>query len=297
MTWLVFAFIGITIWSATAIADRFFLIRHVTSKRFYVVVPALLQFLVTLVLALLFFSIPHASPTAIATALASGAMEVVFLYYLFTAVSNDEVSRVFPLTAAGPIITLVLGRFVLHETLTSHQLLAFGLFLVGGFFLAAKFKGGGLSFSKAIKPLFIGSALTSIFTLLLRSAFVQGGFWAGFFYSRLGFFLGGTLVLYLYRAEIMQQWKVLRTGVRTILIGNQVAALSGHAFYFLALSLASAALVQSVLSAQSAIILVFAVLVSFWKKDIIEESLHGRDLSQKAVGIAFIIVASYLLAA
>ncbi|MBV9159006.1 MAG: EamA family transporter [Candidatus Kaiserbacteria bacterium] len=295
MTWLGYAFAGITIWSVTATADRFFLIRHVTSKRFYVVVPALLQFSVVLIFAI-FFSIPHATPLAALAAIASGATEVILLYYLYTAVSSDEVSRVFPLATAGPIFTLVLGWLFLKETPTPHQLVAFVLFLIGGFLLAAKFNESGASISRAIKPLFIGALFTSVFTLLLRFAFVASNFWSGFFYSRLGFFIGGLIVLYMYRKEITHQWRELELGTRAALIGNQLAAFSGHAFYFLAISLASAALVQSVLGAQSAIILFFAVLVSLWNRDIVKESAAPRDILQKSIGVAFIVAASYLLA-
>lgn len=296
MSWLAYAFIGITIWSATAVADRFFLLRHVTSKRFYVVVPSVVQFVAVLIAAA-FFSIPHAAPISALAALLSGAAEVIFLYYLYTAVSGDEVSRVFPLTTAGPIFTLVLGWLFLHESLSIHQLAAFACFLVGGFLLAMRFGGGAPSFSKAVQPLFIGSMLSSIFTLLLRYAFVSSDFWTGFFWSRVGFFIGGMIILWLYRDEVTAQWRALGMRARVALVGNQAVALSGHAFYFLAISLVNAALVQSVLGAQSAIILVMAVAVSLWRHDLIEESIAGRDLFQKAIGVGFVVVASYLLAA
>jgi drug/metabolite transporter (DMT)-like permease len=292
MSWILYAFVGITIWSATAVADQYFLLRHVSSKRFYVLVPALLQFSVLLPLAV-FFSVPNASLPAIIAALMSGAAELFLLYYLFVAIGSDEVSRVFPLTTAGPIFTLLLGWLILHESLTSHQLLAVLLFVAGGFILAAKL-GGTISFSKALRPLFIASLLTSIFILLLRYSFVSSDFWTGFFYSRLGFFIAGIVLFCLYREEILRQWRKLR-GVRTALIANQLVALSGHGFYFLALSLAGAALVQSVLSTQSAIVFLFAIAVSYWKRDALAESLIASDLLQKAAGILLVIAASYLL--
>jgi hypothetical protein len=42
MSWLAYALIGMTIWSAAAIADRFFLLT-IKSVRFYLVLPTLLQ--------------------------------------------------------------------------------------------------------------------------------------------------------------------------------------------------------------------------------------------------------------
>jgi transporter family protein len=296
MSWLVYAFIGITIWSATAVADRFFLLKHVTSMRFYVVVPSLVQ-CAAVCLAALALGIPHVGTLSAAAAIASGVAEVVVLYYLYTAMSSDEVSRVFALTTAGPIITLVLGWLLLHEALSIREVVAFACFLAGGFLLAVRFGQGSFSISRALKPLFFGSLFTSVFTLLLRYAFVSSDFWTGFFWSRIGFFIGGIIVLFLYRTEIAAQWGRLAASTRAVLIGNQVVALSGHAFYFLALSLSSAALVQSVLSAQSAIILVMAAVVAWWRHDLIGESIARHDLLQKGIGVAFVVVASWLLVA
>ncbi len=295
MTWLAYAFLGITIWSVAAIGDRYFLLSHVKSKRFYVVVPALLQFIVTLPF-VLWFSVPHASTLTILAAFGSGLSEAIFLYYLYIAVSSDEISRVFSLSTAGPIVTLIAGWLLLHESLTGREFVAFALFIIGGFFVAARFGGGKLSMSKAFKPLFVGTILSSAFTILLRYAFVSSDFWTGFFYSRLGFFVGGLIVLAIYRTEIFEEWRSLRTSLRVGIIGNQLVSVSGHAFYFLAISLANAALVQALLGAQSAIILVFAVIISMWNPALLEESIKPRDLAQKGIGIAFVVAASYLLA-
>ncbi len=295
MTWLVYAITGMTIWSLASIGDKFFLLKHVKSKRFYVVVPATVQFIVTLPFVAL-FSVPHVTLSVFASAFASGVAEVVLLYYLYVAISFEEVSRVFSLTSIGPILTLVLGWFFLHETLSNRELLAFVLFLIGGLVLAAKSGSGRVRASKAIKPLLIGSIFFSGFTLLLRYAFVSSDFWAGFFYSRLGFFVGGLVVFLFFREEIVEEWHSLRSPVRLGIVGNQIMSTSGHAFYFLSISLANAALVQSVLGAQSAIILLFALIVSIWKPDILDESLEPRDLVQKGIGVAFVVAASYLLA-
>lgn len=296
MQWLLYAFTGITIWSATAIFDRFILLRHVRSKRFYVVVPTLLQFTVVLILAL-WFSIPAAGMTTIAAAMISGVTEAVFLYYLFVAVSVGEVSRVVPLSSIfSPILTLLLGWVFLHETVTTHQAIAFVILLFGGFFLAVKITSlRTISVVHSLKPVLTGVVLMAVLTFLLRSAFVTSDFWTGFFYSRLGFFFAGLVLLTFFYEEIKTEWFRQRSTVRTGIIGNQIIALSGHAFYFLAISLANAALVQSVLGIQSAVIFIFALIISFWKPGIIEESMEPWDILQKVAGIACAVAGSYLL--
>jgi drug/metabolite transporter (DMT)-like permease len=293
MVWLIYAVIGIIIWSFSGVADRFFLVQHVHSKRFYVVVPALLQFPVIALVALV---IPvHGAPlSVILAAIAEGALEAISLYFLYVAVSGEEVSRVFALSSFGPLLTLLLGWVFLHESLSQSQLWALGFFVTGGFILAAKFDSGSWTMSKGIKPLFISILLTSSYTILLKFAFIGSDFWTAFFFSRLGFFCAGLCILFVFRNEIFAQWGELTPKIRTLLIGNQIISVSGHAFYYLAISLASAALVQSVLGSQSAVVLVFALIASWLYPGVIQESLRPRDLSQKVVGICFVITAAIL---
>ena len=227
----------------------------------------------------------------------SGAAEAVTLYYLYVAVSKEEVSRIFPLASAGPIFTLLLGWIFLSEALTRTELSAFGLFIVGGLFLGVKINRDSKTYelSRGLKPLLIGSLLSSSFTLFLKFVFTKTDFWTGFFYSRLGFFISGLLILLVWRKEIIAEWQKLRPTIRIAIIGNQTISFTGHLFYFLAISLASAALVQSTLSIQNAIIFLMASAVSLWRPHALQESTGRRDILQKIVGIAIIMGAAYML--
>ena len=296
MTWLVYALVGICIWSATAVADRYFLLKHVQNKRFYLVIPALLQFALVVLLTP-FVEIPHATTQTIVYALLSGMAEAVFLYYLYIAVSQEEVSRVFPLTSMGPVLTLILGWLFLGEALSSHQLLAFFLFVLGGLSLSIKIndENKAYGFGRGLKPIVLGSSLSAIFAILLKTAFVQSDFWTGFFYSRLGFFIAGICILIKWREEIVREWRRIPPMARVGIIANQAAAFSGHLFYFLAISIASVALVQSSLSIQSSIVFLMAIAVSFYKPDLIGESIKKKDLVQKCAGVVLIVAATALL--
>lgn len=296
MSWLAFAFIGMMIWSAAAVADRALLLR-IPSKKFYLLVPTLLQ--LVLCCALLPFMPPLTFGTsAFFFALASGVMEALVLYFLYMAVSREEVSRVFSLTGLGPVLTLVFGYLFLNETIAGAQLIAFLLFFAGGVILSYRSgkKLGSGALSKGLVPILIGSLITSVFFILLRQTFVAGDFWSGLFFSRIGFFGAGLVVLWMWRKEIKNEWSRLSGTLRFAVIGNQIVSFSGHYFYFLALSLASAALVQSVLSAQSGIIFLMAILVAGFDRRLLEEGITRRDLMQKAIGISLTAVAAYILA-
>lgn len=294
MFWLYPALIGMAIWSVTAIVDRFALNERIKSMRFYVVVPALLQFPLVLVLYPLF------APTTfdthvVAISLLGGALEVAMLYYLFVAFSAEEIGRVFPLMSLGSVMTLAGGWLFLGDTLDGRELAAFALLVSGGFIVALKRDAKRVKFTRAIVPILIACGLGSAYSLTLRWAFIESDFATGFFFSRIGFFLGGAIVLVVWYSEIKRQWSTLRTRLRTLIIGNQIVVFSGHTFYFSALALVNAALVGSVLSIQGILIFAMASVISFFNPNLVNESITKADLTQKITGIALIVLGLNLL--
>ncbi len=294
MYWLTAAIVGMTIWSVTAVVDRFALNDRIRSMRFYVAIPALLQFPLVLLLYPL-FEPTSLSLLTIGVGVLGGVLEVLMLYYLFVAFSSEEVGRVFPLMSLGSILTLIGGWIFLGDTLETHELAAFALLLAGGFIIAIKRDAKRVRLSKAIAPILIATALGSSYSLALRYAFLESDFATGFFFSRIGFFLGGVLVVLVWRREIVAQWKQLSISMRTLVLGNQALAFSGHAFYFSALASANAALVGSILSIQGILIFAMASLVSFFNPHLVGESITRGDVLQKIAGIALIVFGLNLL--
>jgi len=298
MEWLILATSGMFVWSCTAVVDRYVLLNKISSQRFYVVVPALLQFPLTLI----FF--PLFGPTSfawnvVAIGIGAGIIEGIALYYLFKGISFEELGRVFPLASLSAILTLVGGSILFGETLSQTELLAFMLFVAGGVVLAVKksteAKTYGLLSLKVLKPLCIGAVLMSTYTLAFRYTFVESDFVTGFFFSRIGFALFGVALLIVCRKELVEQWNNINTKIRAIIIGNQVVAFGGHTLYFSAMALTSAALVQSVLSIQGLVVFLVASTISFFNPALVGESITRHDLIQKSIGVLLVVLALYFL--
>jgi drug/metabolite transporter (DMT)-like permease len=296
MTWLWLAVAGMVLWSATAVFDRYALNGRVTSIKFYLTVPALLQFPLVLLLFPIFWPTDFTAKVIIFGLLA-GLVEAFFIYYMYTAMSREEVTRVFPLMSLGTFFTLLGGWFLLGDTLTQNQLIAMLLLTVGGVVIAFKRDQaqGRYGISKGLLYLLLAMLLASAYTLSLRFVFIESDFATGFFFSRVGFFLGGIILLFVFREEIIEQWEKLQGSMKALILGNHVVVFAGHALYFSALSLAAAALVQSVLSIQSIIVFVFALVVAKINPNWISESVTRHDLIQKSIAILLIVIALNLL--
>lgn len=298
MEWLILASSGMFVWSCTAVVDKFVLHNKISSQRFYVLVPALVQFPLTLAFFPLFKPTSF-DPAVILTALGAGFIEGIFLYYLFKSISVEELGRVFPLASVSAILTLLGGFILFGETLTQTELFAFVTFVIGGVVLSVKknieTKSYGFLSVKVFRSLFLGALFISTYTLALRYTFLESDFATGFFFSRIGFLVFGLILLIFWRKELYEQWNKIDAKIRTIVIGNQVFAFGGHALYFSAIALASAALVQSVLAVQGLVVFMIASIVSYLNPNLVAESITRHDLIQKGIGVLLVVLALYLL--
>lgn len=229
----------------------------------------------------------------------AGIVEGIFLYYLFKSISVEELGRVFPLASLSAIFTLLGGFLFFNETLTQYESLAFLFLVIGGVVLAVKKNTGAhtyklLSF-QALQPLLLGAFFISTYTLALRYTFVESDFATGFFFSRIGFFLFGAVLLMLWKKELVEQWNQLSKKIKLIVMGNQVVAFGGHALYFSAIALTSAALVQSVLSVQGLVVFLIASVISFFNPKLVAESITRHDVIQKSIGVSLVVLALYFL--
>jgi transporter family protein len=68
----------------------------------------------------------------------SGGFAATALIMLFLALSSGDVSRVVPITASYPAVTLLLAAIVLAEKVTSKRVLATSLVIVGVILLSAE---------------------------------------------------------------------------------------------------------------------------------------------------------------
>ena len=72
-------------------------------------------------------------------------------------------------------------------------------------------------------------------------------------------------------------------------------AVFGHIFFYLALSIANAALVSSAKGIQYVMIFVLATIVAIWKPKLLQEDLSKKEIIKKIIGIVLIVVAIYVL--
>lgn len=219
------------------------------------------------------------------------------VYLLYSALEHREASRIFPLVGAiTAVATLLLSFIFLSERLSSVEISAFCLLLIGGFVVGYEKK----------KHLNKRAAMGFIFAIVAGAVFGISYTAADYVYDSQGFLAGFGLIRLLAAVVIIvpltlpRVRKLLRksfkrgSGIRKrsiqlVLVGGQVATGLGFLLMNYAISVGRASIVVAAQGLQYVFLLLFIGLISIAKPKIIKEDFSATALMQKVLGIVLII--------
>lgn len=220
-------------------------------------------------------------------------------YFYFQAVSRTEASRIVLLGQLGPVFTLILSMLFLGETLTSWQVLGFGLIVTAALAVTSRGKKHDSAPSEPIWGVLGLMAMTNLIyagSIILSdkviSALVMDGQtvnWQALLgasaYAAFGYFLAGiTLLLFVPPVRRAFMSRLKETPPKAILALSSletVFAIRMFIFY-LALSLGSASLVTVVGSLNIFFAIIFGWILTLWKPHVFKEDIRPISLLQKA---------------
>lgn len=229
--------------------------------------------------------------------LAAGATFVLALYFFYIALLAEETSRVVPVIGSLiPIFTLFLAYIFLNERLTSIQILAISILILGIILLTLRRSKVPVN----LKFLFaapIAALFFAISSVLMKEVFETQPFFAGLAWSR----LGGVFIALLFlvwsknRQAIFEKQEGL-SGFKTVLfLVARLFSAFGFILFNLAISLISPTIVNALQGFQYAFLFgLILLLTKFWPQ-IIKEPLTRSTLVAKSLGILSIIIGSLIL--
>lgn len=241
------------------------------------------------------------APILLFLSVGSGAIFIFGLYFLFSAISLNEVSRIGPLFGALTAIwTLIFSRLLLAERLDNIHLIAFFLLLFGGIVISLKFQDIKSLSPKSVILSLVGSALFAFSFVLIKIAYERTEFLNAFVMGRMGEVLAGILLFCFsfekHQAETRYYLRSLPKKSLGLFVANKTLA---GVFFLLqnyAVFLGSAALVQALSGLRYAFLLLLTMFLSFRFPRLLFEKISCKAIAVKAVAIALIILGLTLLA-
>jgi uncharacterized membrane protein len=229
----------------------------------------------------------------------NGCLSALAVMLYFYAINEDEASYVAPFFQLIPVFGFALGYFILHETLTGHQILAAALIVLGGFLLSIELSNGSARIKGKLVLLMLGSSFFyAINAVIFKSIAIHQGFLDSLFWDMSGKVILGILLFLevrTYREQFINLIRVNRFSIIGLSMINEILALVGEIALILAVLFAPVVLVQSVSGLQPAVVLIIGIIITLFFPKLGKESLQTKHLAQKIFGTIIITVGVFLL--
>ncbi|MDD5145149.1 MAG: hypothetical protein PHW72_03450 [Candidatus Pacebacteria bacterium] len=299
MNWLAATLISYSLFAFTALIDRYILTKLSTPPKVYAFYVALLSTLVLAAAPFVAFFVP--SLKLLFLCLATGMIFIFFLYWLYRAEMQFEVSRVVPaIGGLVPLFTFGLSRlfYPQQEEMSLSGMIAFLVLIIGSVIVSLNLKKR-ISI-QSLKYSTIAAFLTSLVFILSKEIFSSLPFWTGMIWKSLGGIPAALILLSFkdVRKAIFFNKNQFPKKKITALLANQVLGGTATIIQNWAIALSPIIylpFINALAGFQYILLLVFSVLISFKLPGILKEELDRKTVFQKSIGILLIIGGLFLL--
>lgn len=230
-----------------------------------------------------------------------GMLNAVAFYLYLKALNHEETSVVIPLLQMIPIFGYFLSIPILGEILTTQQLLASLLVILGIVILSIDFDiDNHIKLKKKILLLVtISSFFFALHDVLFKYVAINdGSFLTSTFWQYTGLSTLGLIIFITnseYRKQFLDVFRQKNYKVLSINVGSEVLYILGNLANNFATLLAPVALVLVVSSYQPLFVFIIGVFLTLVIPSISVEKISLKHLIQKVLSIIIIIVGSYFL--
>ncbi len=230
--------------------------------------------------------------------LAGGAFAIGLMLMYWT-LRRGEASRVLPIIGGlTPVFVLLLAYEMIGEKLSSHQLLAFIIIVIGSFIISLEFKKHTWQLKKIFWPALISAIFFALSYVLTKDVYNHQPFISGFIWTRLGiliFALAPMLYPANFKALLHQpKHQGLQQAKYRFLFGQSCGGASAVLIQY-AISIASVSLVQALQGTQYVFIFLIVLISTFYFPKFLQEQMSSKIILQKISAIVLIVLGVYLV--
>ncbi len=230
----------------------------------------------------------------------SGIIFFLSLAFLFRSLLRSSTSRVYILFGAtSTIATTALATIMLGEVFSKREIMGIFFLLFGGAVISYKFYAG--RFFSHWKGAVLAGFLAAFSMILLKFGFDNGTFVSGYIMSRMGMLFAALAALLIpdFRKSVFDNLKKRKRKENVKNIAGTIVAKStaglGTLLLNYSISLGSVAIISSLVSVQYLLTFLFALLLSFFLKDIFIERFSPLNFLAKIAGILLVTLGTILV--
>lgn len=298
MSWLLAVVIGHFLNAISYVLDKVLLSKSLDNPyafAFYIGVLGLLG----VVLIPFGFEVPDAA--TIGFNLVTGAAFIAALLFFFLSLKDAEASRIVPFIGGGvPVFTLVFELVFLDSRLSTFQLIAFAVLVVGTIMITVEKKDekAGKNDIRNWVEAVLAALFFAISFVMTDVAFESQPFFSAFVWIRFGSFLFAlTFLLFAaQRKAIIGAIPLFKTKDGALYLVAQAFGAVGFIFINYAISIASVSLVNALQGVQYALLLIMAIIGTIKYPKLLGESMSKGVLALKVAAVVVIGIGLYMIA-
>ena len=227
-----------------------------------------------------------------------GFLYVIYLFPYFWALKLDEASKVVPIFQAVPLFGVIMGFFILGDTLSINQIFAGALIIAAAFGLSANIGVKKIIFKR--KVLFFvlsASFLVALSYVLLKLVAISTDFFTALFWEQAGYLILGLVLLTKksYRTQFAQVFKINSGKIIGLNIFNELINILAHFIFAYASLLVPVGLVWIVNGSVPFFILSLGIIITIFFPWLGKEDISRKALLQKAFFIGLMIIGAAIL--
>lgn len=302
MTWFFFTLIAPFFYALTNHIDKVLLEKYFKKHG----VGTLMLFsslLSALALPLLFWADPQALSVShyhIFILVCVAVCNVIVLWCYFLALKDDEASIVIVFYQLVPVFGYLLGFFILNETLTSLQLTAMAIIILGTTIISFEIDSDN---NFKLRGQTIGYMLTASFfwalgSVIFKAVALEENVWRSLFWEHVVLTcigIGLFVSVGAYRKNFIIAIKKNSVAITSFNILNEVLYMAGNAIFAYAYLLAPISIILLLNSFQPIFVLAVGIILTIFFPKITVEKIKAKHLWQKFIAICITGVGTYLL--
>ncbi|MDP2672158.1 MAG: EamA family transporter [Candidatus Daviesbacteria bacterium] len=301
MNWFFIALLAPALWSVTNHIDKYLISKYFRGggTGSLMIFSSLIGLFVVPFVYVFHPNVFNIQPTLAILIAFNGFLYVLGLLPYIYALQKDEASIVVPLFQTIPVFSYVLAYFVLGETLTTQQIIASMLVILGAITLSLDLTDKKPKFKKVVFGLmFLSSFMVALNGLIFKFVAIQADFWTTSFWEYVGFALLAFILFTFiksYREQFLSVVKANKVPVLSLNALNEVINIIAKLSMNFATLLAPLALVWVVNGFQPFFVLLYGVVITLFFPKFGTESLLKKHLIQKVIAILIMFVGVYFL--
>lgn len=279
------------------VLDKVFLTRFVRESRAYGAIIGLMGVVVLLALP---WTQTMTSPTLWILTLLAGGLFVIALLPFMAALQGDEASRVITATGAlVPLLTVLLERLVLGTRLSGPAYIGVALLIIGSVVMTSSRSHAPRRNHWSLLLALLSAALFAASFVLTKYLYEHVDFLTAFVWMRMGGVVAGLLIVLTVKpvqSELIRLFTRTKPALWAAYLANQAVAALGFILQSWAVALVSVGIITAMQGVQYLFVLLFVVLFSRFKPDLLSERITRDVVLEKLTATICIIVGLALLA-